>query len=430
MWYHVFELNRAAVQPMRWVAKASSEAFRSPFNPVTYTHAGRTVAAACHVFDRLTRRYGKPEFGLTETKVNGVPVEITEEIVWRSPWCQLKRFKRDPELLKALKGARAEHEDPPVLIVAPMSGHYATLLRGTVEAMLPAHDVYITDWADARHVPIIEGRFDLNDYIDTLLSILRGPLPNAHIVAVCQPGPASLAATALMAQAEDPAAPLSLTIMGSPIDARESPTEPNRVAMAHSLDWFRKNAVSSVPWPYPGAFREVYPGFLQLHSFISMNRARHVEAHTDYFDDLVKGDGESAAKHREFYDEYLAVMDLTAEFYLQTIDAVFQRHLLPKGEFEHRGQLVRLPAIRNTAVLTVEGEHDDISGIGQTQAVHDLLTGLPASMRADHVQPGVGHYGVFNGSRFRKEIQPRMAEFIRAHDRPRSAKVVPFRKTA
>jgi poly(3-hydroxybutyrate) depolymerase len=307
-----------------------------------------------------------------------------------------------------------------------MSGHYASLLRGTVEAMLPAHDVYITDWSDARHVPIIEGRFDLNDYIDTLLRIMREVLPKAHVVAVCQPGPAALAATALLCEMNDPAAPLTLTIMGSPIDARESPTEPNHVAMAHPLEWFKKRAISSVPFPYPGAFREVYPGFLQLHSFISMNRARHVEAHTDYFDDLVKGDGESAAKHREFYDEYLAVMDLTAEFYLQTIDVVFQRHLLPKGEFEHRGQLVRLGAIRNTGVLTVEGEHDDISGIGQTQAVHDLLTGLPAAMRADHVQPGVGHYGVFNGSRFRKEIQPRMAEFMREHDRPRSAKVVPF----
>jgi poly(3-hydroxybutyrate) depolymerase len=413
---------------MRWAAKTSSQVFRSPFNPATHTEAGRTIAAACHVFDRATRRYAKPVFGLTETLIDGAPVAISEETVWRSPWCSLKRFRRDPEMLRALKGARSEHVDPPVLIVAPMSGHYATLLRGTIEAMLPAHDVYITDWADARHVPIFQGRFDLNDYIDTLLAIMRGPVPRAHVVAVCQPGPAALAATALLAEANDPAAPLTLTIMGSPIDARESPTEPNRVAMAHPLSWFKRRAISSVPFPYPGAFREVYPGFLQLHSFISMNRARHVAAHTDYFKHLVRGDGDPAQKHREFYDEYLAVMDLTAEFYLQTIDVVFQRHLLPRGEFEHRGQLVRLPAIRNTAVLTVEGEHDDISGIGQTQALHPLLTGLPETMKADHVQKGVGHYGVFNGTRYRSEIQPRMAEFIREHDRPRGAKVVPFAK--
>ena len=428
MLYHAYELNHVAVQPMRWAANNGSHVLQNPFNPVSYTHAGRTAAAALHVFDRVTKRYAKPAFGFEATVIDGERVAIHEEVVWRTPWVTLRRFRRDPEKLRALRGERAELLDPPVLMVAPMSGHYATLLRGTVEAMLPAHDVYITDWADARHVPIFEGRFGFHDYIDTLIKIMRTVVPRAHVIAVCQPGPATLAAIALLNEAKDPAAPLTLTIMGSPIDARESPTEPNHLAMSHPLSWFRSNAISTVPWPYPGAMREVYPGFLQLHSFISMNRARHVDAHHDYFFDLVRGDGDSAAKHREFYDEYLAVMDLTAEFYLQTLDIVFQRHLLPKGELLHDRQLVSLPAIRNTAVLTVEGEHDDISGIGQTQAVHGFLSGLPASMKADHVQAGVGHYGVFNGSRYRSHIQPRIAEFIREHDQARCAKILPFAK--
>jgi poly(3-hydroxybutyrate) depolymerase len=422
--YHVYELNHVAVQPMRWAARNGSHAFRSPLNPVTYTQAGRTIAAGFHLFDRVTKRYAKPEFGLTEMQILGESVPVCEEIVWRSPWCRLIRFKRDPLRLRALKGDTA---DPAVLVVAPMSGHYATLLRGTVEALLPDHDVYITDWIDARNVPIFLGRFDLNSYIDTLITVMRTVLPRAHVIAVCQPGPAALAATALLSEARDPAAPLTLTIMGSPIDARESPTEPNRLAMERPLSWFRSNLITCVPWPYPGAFREVYPGFVQLHSFINMNRSRHVDAHREFFRNMVRGDGDGAQKHRQFYDEYLAVMDLTAEFYLQTIDAVFQRHLLPKGLFEHAGQCVRLGAIRETAVLTVEGEHDDISGIGQTQAVHALLSSLPASMKGDHVQAGVGHYGVFNGSRYRGEIKPRIAEFIREHERVRSAKIVPFK---
>jgi poly(3-hydroxybutyrate) depolymerase len=427
LWYHAYELNHAAMQPLRWAAGTGARMFSHPFNPVTYTGVGRTLYAACSVFDQLTQRYGKPRFDITETHLpNGQQVSVTEEVVWRSPWVELKHFRKS----EAQDDFFRAHRQPPVLVVAPMSGHYATLLRGTVNALLPAHDVYITDWQDARHVPILHGRFGLAEYIDTLIAIMRGPLPRAHVVAVCQPGPPSLAATALLAEARDPAAPLTLTVMGSPIDARRSPTEPNRLAEARPLDWFRNNLISSVPWPYTGAFREVYPGFMQLAGFIDMNKARHVGAYWDYFNNLVEGDGDSAERHRTFYDEFLAVMDLTAEFYLQTIDAVFQRHLLAKGELRHRGQFVRPDAIRGTALFTVEGELDDISGIGQTQAAHDLTPGIRSSMKLDHVQKGVGHYGVFNGSRFRREIAPRIAGFIRAHDTGEGAKILPFTKSA
>ena len=355
MWYHVYELNHAAIQPIRWAAHFSSQLLQHPLNPASYTGVGKSVSAAFDVFETLTRRYGKPEFGIDQVPVNGVPVMVRERVVWDSSWVQVRHFEKDPAAMKALTGGTAAESQPSLLIVAPMSGHYATLLRGTVEAMLPDHDVYITDWVDARMVPVLEGRFDLNDFIDTLMDIMREVVPQTHLMAVCQPGPAALAATALMAEDNDPAAPLSLTIMGSPIDARESPTEPNLLAEERPFKWFQDRMISTVPMPYPGALRRVYPGFVQLTSFVSMNRDRHVEAHWTYFENLVKEDGDSAQKHREFYDEYLSVMDLSAEFYLQTIDQVFQRHLLPKGEFEHRGRIVRPQSIKETALMTVEG---------------------------------------------------------------------------
>lgn len=415
MLYHVYELTHAAMSPLRAAADAGRLFFRSPFNPVAYTSVGRRIAAACDVFNSTTRRYGKPAFGLDETKINGLPVPVTEEIVWRDSFCQLKRFKRDEDLLQELGSIKPDWTDPKVLIVAPLSGHYATLLRGTVEAMLPEHDVYITDWRDARMVPPGEGVFDLNTYIDYVMAMLRHLGRGTHVVAVCQPGPAVLSAAALMAEEDDPAAPASMIIMGSPIDARKSPTEPNRLAESRPYEWFEENMVSLVPFPHPGAGRAVYPGFLQLGSFIAMNQKRHVEAHYEYFKHLVEGDGDSAQKHRTFYDEYLAVLDLAAEFYLQTIDVVFQRHLLPKGEFYHHNRLVDPAAIRKTALMTVEGELDDISGIGQTQAAHDICVNIPEEKRIDYIQPGVGHYGVFNGNRFRTEIQPRMRDFIRSN---------------
>ncbi len=373
------------------------------------------MAAAGDVFEAVTRRYGKPGFDLPETIVEGEPVPVREAVVWERTFCKLLRFHRDDELMMHIKGV--DHKDPKVLIVAPMSGHYATLLRGTVEAMIPEHDVYITDWTDAREVPVYDGHFDLNDFVDYLIEMIRFLGPSTHVMAVCQPGPAALAAASLMAEARDPAAPASLTIMGSPIDPRESPTVPNKLSMERPFDWFKKNMIMTVPWPHTGVLRRVYPGFIQLTSFMSMNSERHVSAHKDLFVNLIKGDGDSVEKHHDFYEEYLSVMDITAEFYLQTIDEVFQRHLLPKGEFYHRGQRVKPEAITDMALMTVEGEKDDISGIGQTQAAHTLCPNIPQEMQLDYIQPDVGHYGVFNGRRWRTEIQPRIRDFIRAHDK-------------
>lgn len=413
MLYTLYELNHYALKPWRALADAAQAALTHPLSPAYYTTAGKTAAAALDVFESITRRYGKPRFNLPTTLVNGQPVPVKGEVVWEDSFCQLKHFKRDPEMMKKLHPDHKE-EDPKVLIVAPMSGHYATLLRGTVEAMLPEHDVYITDWVDARTVPIFQGRFDLNDFIDYLIRMLQHLGPNVHIVAVCQPGPGCLAATSIMAEDNDPCQPATLTIMGSPIDARKSPTAPNLLAEERDFKWFKDNMIMTVPFPHPGATRRVYPGFIQLTSFMTMNRDRHIDAHRQYYEDLVKGDGDSAAKHREFYDEYLSVMDLTEEFYLQTIHDVFKEHLLPRGKFYHRGRLVDPAAIETTALMTVEGEKDDISGIGQTQAAHDLCINIPQDRQFDYIQPGVGHYGVFNGSRFRNEIQPRVRDFIRS----------------
>ncbi|WP_205520807.1 polyhydroxyalkanoate depolymerase [Propylenella binzhouense] len=400
-------MNHAALAPWRAVADVTRLAFQNPFNPWSETTFGRSVAAAAELFERTTRRYGKPAFGLDATEVDGRNVAVTEHVVWERPFCSLLHFARD------LPADRPR--DPKLLIVAPLSGHYATLLRGTVEAMLPAHEVFVTDWSDARMVPLAEGRFDLDDYIDYVMAMLRHLGPGTHVMAVCQPSVPVLAAVALMEEEGDPSAPATMTLMGGPIDTRRGPTAVNCLAEEKGTDWFRRHVVMKVPFPHPGFMRTVYPGFLQLTGFMSMNLDRHMTAHQELFLHLVQGDGDSADKHREFYDEYMAVMDLTAEFYLQTVDTVFVRHLLPKGEMTHRGRPVRPQAIRNTALLTVEGERDDISGVGQTEAAHDLCSGLPAEKKVHHLQKRVGHYGVFNGSRYRAEIQPRIAAFIRAH---------------
>ncbi len=423
MLYHIYEMNHAVIAPLRAVADLNQMIFRSPLNPMSYTVMGRTIAAASDVFESTTRRYGKPRFGLDETTVEGKPVAITEHVVWRRTFCQLKHFRRDPQQLAEARGGASE-PDPKVLIVAPLSGHYATLLRGTVEAMLPEHEVYITDWRDARMVPASRGSFDLNDYIDYLIEMIQHLGRDVHVLGVCQPGPAVLAAASVMGENDDPAAPASMVLMGSPIDTRKSPTEPNILAEQQPFEWFEDTMIMTVPWPNPGFSRAVYPGFIQLTSFMSMNSDRHLDAHWDYYSHLIKGDGDSAQKHREFYDEYLSVMDLTAEFYLQTIDHVFQRHLLPKGELMHRGKPIRPAAITNTALMTVEGELDDISGIGQTQAAHDLCINVPDHMQTDYIQPKVGHYGVFNGSRWRTEIQPRVRDFIRTHRTRPTGKVI------
>jgi len=415
MLYSLYEMSHWSVGPMRLAAQMQSMLLRSPLNPIKESELSKTAAAASDLFESVTRRYTKPAWGLPETVVQGVHVPVTPETAWRSDWCNLVHFRRDEEMLTRARGKR---NDPTVLIVAPLSGHYATLLRGTVEAFLPEHEVYITDWADARMAPIFSGRFDLNDYIDHIMFILRHLGPEVHVVAVCQPGPPVLAAISLLAEQEDEATPATMTFMGSPIDARRSPTQPNILAQERPFEWFVKNMIHTVPVNYPGALRRVYPGFVQLASFMGMNWSSHVDAHHTFYKHLVQGDGDSAQKHRAFYDEYLSVLDLTEEFYLQTIQDVFQEYKLARGLLKHRGEQVRPDAIRHTALMTVEGENDDISGIGQTQAAHDLCLHIPHHMQMDYVQPGVGHYGVFNGSRFRTEIFPRMREFQRAFQSP------------
>jgi poly(3-hydroxybutyrate) depolymerase len=395
--------------PFRAAADAARLYFQNPLNPLSQTPFGRSMAAAAELFERTTRRYGKPEWGLGDTLVHGVRVPVVERIVWERPFGRVIHFEKG-----GAKNVSAASQ-PKLLIVAPMSGHYATLLRGTVATMLPDHDVYITDWIDARMVPLAEGSFDLDDYIDYVVSISHLLGPGAHVMAVCQPSVPVLAAVALMSTRGDPNLPATMTLMGGPIDTRINPTAVNTVANTHDLEWFQKNVIMKVPFPHPGFMREVYPGFLQISGFLSMNMERHVEAHREFFQHLVDGDGEDAEKHREFYDEYLAVMDLTAEFYLQTVDTVFLRHALPKGEMTHRNEKVDTAAITGVALLTIEGENDDISGLGQTRAAQTITPGIPARMKTHYMQPKVGHYGVFNGSRFRSEIAPRIADFIATH---------------
>lgn len=402
MLYSLVEMNRAAMAPVRFYAKGAKAALNHPLNPARNTSQGRSALAMASVLERSTRYYGKPEWQIGTTEIEGVKHAVAPVATWSSPWAKLIHF----ETLGAPSGR------PRLLIAAPLSGHFATLLRGTVEAFLPTHEVYITDWTDAKMVPIWMGRFDLDDYIDHIRDMLSHIGPDAHVVAVCQPGPPVLAAISMMAEDKDPALPATMTYMGSPIDARRSPTVPNLLAEERSFEWFREKMIHTVPVPWPGAMRRVYPGFVQLSSFMHMNWDRHVDAQARFFDHLVEGDEDSADKHRAFYDEYLAVLDLSEEFYLQTIRRVFRDHRLARGLFRYRGERKVDPsAIETVGLMTVEGEKDDISGIGQTQAAHDLCTRLPDRLRTDYVQPGVGHYGVFNGRRFRDEIVPRINAF-------------------
>ena len=408
MLYHAYEMTHAAFSPMRAAARVGQEVMRNPLNPMASTYGSRAMSAALEMFINATRRYGKPVFGIEELLVDGVPTPVVEEVVWAGPFGNLLHFRRESE-------AAAKRNDPKVLMVAPMSGHYATLLRGTVRDMLPNHDVYITDWTDARDVPLSFGEFDLDDYTDYLIAMIEHLSRDGEriaVMAVCQPGIPVMAASALMAMAGNPKRPASMILMGSPMDTARNPKQPNEVAQQHSLAWFENNVVVLVPWPNLGLLRRVYPGFLQLNGFVTMNLDRHLDAHKSLFFNLVKRDGDSAQKHREFYDEYLAVMDLTAEFYLQTVETVFVKHRLPKGEMTHRGVRIDPSAIKRVALLTIEGENDDISGLGQTEAAHKLCVNIPPDRKAHYMQPGVGHYGVFNGSRFRSEIAPRISDFV------------------
>jgi poly(3-hydroxybutyrate) depolymerase len=394
MHYYTYELTHTWLHPVRLMMRAMKAQMETPLNPFANTEFAKNMAAACEVFEGMTRRYGKPEFGIKETKVHGLTVPVREEIVLKKPFCNLLHFDRD----EAVVGKRY---DPKVLLIAPMSGHYATLLRGTVQELIKEHNVYVTDWADARDIPLYEGSFDFEDFVDYVIDFVRFLGPNTHVIAVCQPAVPALVATAVMAQNDDPAQPASMTLMGGPIDTRRNPTQVNKLAEEKPLSWFESNVIHHVPFPNAGFGRKVYPGFIQLTGFMTMNLERHTQAHMKLFENLVKGDCDSVNAHKAFYEEYLAVMDLPAEFYLQTVKTVFQDHLLPKGELMHRGQRVDCSAIKNTALMTVEGERDD------------LCSGVAVDEHYYYVQPGVGHYGVFSGTRWRTEIAPRIREMIR-----------------
>lgn len=398
-------MQYAAITPINLLANASKALHRHPLSPLSYTGYGRHVAAASEVVARMTHRYGKPEFGIRHCLVDKKKVAVEEEVVSVQPFCRLLHFK------KAIR-----EKQPRMLIVAPMSGHHATLLRGTVEALLPYLDVYITDWIDARNVPLSDGPFNLEEYINYTVEYTRMLGPDVHLLAVCQPSVPVLIAASAMNAAKDKAAPRSMTLIGGPIDTRVNPTQVNKHAAEKSLHWFESHVITRVPFHYPGFMRRVYPGFLQLTGFMSLNLDRHINAHVDLFKHLVEGDGDSAAAHRKFYDEYLSVCDLPAEFYLDCIDQVFQRHLLPRGEFVYQGKKVRPQAITETALLTLEGELDDISGVGQTEAAQTLCSSLPASKRMHYVQKGVGHYGIFNGRKFREHVVPIIVDFANKHN--------------
>jgi len=405
MLYYLHELQRLSMMPARAWAEAARISLRHPMNPLAHSYFGNVAASAADLFAHATRRYGKPEWGLDTTPVDGKDVPVEIEIAIKRTYGNLIHFKR-----------AVERKDPRLLIVAPLSGHYATLLRGTVEAMLPDHDVYITDWQDARMVPITADRFNLSDYIDYVIDFLHYLGPNTHVVAVCQPAVPVMAAVAVMSGWGDNCVPASMTLIGGPIDTRINPTQVNKLAKENTLDWFERNVVVHVPPPYPGVGRQVYPGFIQLTNFVAMNLDRHIAAYNELFDHLVQGDDDAAEKKLAFYEEYRAVMDLPGEFYLQTVKTVFQDHALPKGEMVARWQPVLPETITRTAILCVEGELDDISGVGQTKAALTITPNLPAEMKHYHLQQGVGHYGVFNGSKWRNIIAPTIKAFIREHD--------------
>jgi poly(3-hydroxybutyrate) depolymerase len=409
MLYDAYEVQRSFLAGASKLAGLGAGWLNNPANPWGYSSMGPVVAASLEVFAHATAPHGKPEFGIESVRVRGKNIPVHEEVLLRKPFGQLKHFVRE-----------GVETGPSLLIVAPMSGHYATLLRGTVERLLPGADVYITDWRDAKLVPLSDGSFDLEDYIDYLIEFMEligertGERP--HMLAVCQPSVPAFAATALMNQHKNRWRPKTLTMMGGPIDTRQAPTAVNTLATQRPFSWFEQNVIATVPMIYPGAGRKVYPGFLQLAGFMTMNLGSHLVSHWEMFKHLVVGDDESASGTQKFYDEYRSVCDMTAEFYLQTVDVVFQRHLLPEGQLEHHGRLVDPAAIRDTALLAIEGERDDISGLGQTKAALDIATGLPRSKKQYFFASDVGHYGIFNGRKWREKIAPVLEKFIAAND--------------
>lgn len=406
MLYSAYEVQRSLLAGASAWANVGAELLNNPANPFAYFGGGPVFASALDVFAHAAAPRGKPEFALPTTRIDGRTVQVTEVIEARKTFGQLRHFVREG----------VAPGDPRLLIVAPMSGHFATLLRGTVERMLPGHDIWITDWRDARNVPLSEGGFDLDDYIDYLIAWLEHIGPGAHMLAVCQPSVPSYAAAAVMAAADHPARPRTLTMMGGPIDTREAPTAVNLLATERPLGWFEQNVVATVPFQYAGAGRRVYPGFMQLAGFMTMNLGDHLMSHWEMFKHLVDGDDESAEATKRFYEEYRSVCDMTAEFYLQTVREVFQRHSLPKGQFMHRGKLIDPGALKDTGLLAIEGERDDISGLGQTKAALTIATNLPDKHKKHYIAPGVGHYGIFNGSKWRTKIAPVVEAWIREHE--------------
>ena len=412
MLYQIHELNRSFLTPLTNWAEATSKLFANPVSPLAYTPYSQRIAAGYELLYRLGKDYEKPEFDIKFVKVKDKTVEIGEEIALAKPFCNLIHFKKLG--VESSKKTKSEAEKK-ILIVAPLSGHHATLLRDTVKSLLPTHDVYITDWRDARMVPLAEGPFHLHDYIYYVQDFIRHLAPDLHVISVCQPTVPVLAAISLMATDKDPALPKSMTMMGGPIDPRKSPTQVNALATEKKFSWFENSVIYNVPANYPGFGRKVYPGFLQHAGFVAMNPDRHAQSHWDFYQHLIQGDDESAEQHRKFYDEYNAVLDLPAEYYLETIKTVFQEFRLPKGTWEVEGKLVRPQDIKTVALFTVEGELDDISGPGQTQAAHDLCCNIPAHMKQDYVAPGAGHYGIFSGRRWREIICPKVVSFIEAN---------------
>ena len=422
MLYQLYETNRAWLSPFSEFASAASKLYSNPLSPFAHLPSSHRFSAGFDLASRLTKEYEKPEFDINQVTVDGVDVVIQEKIVESKPFCRLLRFKRFTDDAAMLTKMR---DQPSVLVVAPLSGHHATLLRDTVRTLLQDHKVYITDWIDARMVPLEEGAFHLDDYVNYVQDFIRKVGPNVHVISVCQPTVPVLAAVSLMASRGEPT-PLTMTMMGGPIDASRSPTAVNNLATNKSFSWFENNVIYKVPQNYPGAGREVYPGFLQHTGFVAMNPDRHATSHYDYFLDLIRGDDDNAEAHRKFYDEYNAVLDMPAEYYLDTIRTVFQEFALVKGTWEVRNpegkkELVRPQDITTTALLTIEGELDDISGSGQTRAAQDLCSGIPEKDKKHYEVAGAGHYGIFSGRRWREFAYPEIRAFILAHNRPSQA---------
>ncbi len=408
MLYELHHRFNQSLKPLNFWAQAwkTQLSLTTSALPYNLDYFVRPTIAQLELIERCTNNYEEPDFDLPYTQVDGKKTKITEDVVHALPFCDLLHFKR-----------AGKHNHPKVLLVAPMSGHFATLLRGTVEQFIPDHEVYITDWKNARDVPLEKGGFSFDDYVRYLIEFMEKLGPNTHLIAVCQPSVPAIVATTVMSERNNPNIPKSLTLMGGPIDTRLSPTEVNDFATGKDLEWFESKVISTVPNDFPGAGQKVYPGFIQLSGFMSMNLDNHVQKHYKFFGDLIKGDGDSAEAHRKFYNEYLAVMDLPAEFYLETIRKVFIEHRLPLGQVHFEDKKIDTKSVKNTALLTIEGENDDITGKGQTQAAHTVLSGIPKKKKHHYEQPNVGHYGIFNGRRFRETIAPKIKAFIQENNK-------------